>query len=314
MPATAAPGTLTHHVNNRRSGRVDTSLAAPLYGALCSVNFLSGPMARTFRPLRPLTGWRRVALHAWNRPADPQVYGTLDLAMEKALAYLERLRAEHSVRVTVTHLVAKGLATAVHQYPNANGIVSGRRIYLRSTVDIFLQVATEGGADLSGLKIERADEKSVVEIARETWARAERIRRRQDPTVERTKRLLDRLPHRLVGPLMRLLEFATYDLGLDLAAFGVAKDQFGSAMVSNVGTFGLTFGLAPLVPFSRTPIVVLVGEVRRRPVADDDDMVRVRPMLTLGCTFDHRFIDGFQAGAMAQVLRQVVEDPERHLG
>ena len=33
-------------------------------------------------------------------------------------------------------------------------------------------------------------------------------------------------------------------------------------MVTNVGTFGLAQAHAPLVPFSRTPLVVLVGEVR----------------------------------------------------
>jgi pyruvate/2-oxoglutarate dehydrogenase complex dihydrolipoamide acyltransferase (E2) component len=65
---------------------------------------------------------------------------------------------------------------------------------LRDTVDIFLQVAIEGGRELSGLKIARADEKTVVEIAREMEERVERLRQRRDRQVERTKSLLDRIP------------------------------------------------------------------------------------------------------------------------
>src|SRR2546425_10099848 len=141
---------------------------------------MTDAMAGTFRPLAPLKGWRRVAVQAWRAPHDPSVYATLDIPMGPALTYLDRLRAETGVRVTVTHLVARGVALAIRQSPQLNGIVARGRIMLRDTVDIFLQVAIEGGTELSGIKIARADEKSVLEIAREMEARVERLRARQD--------------------------------------------------------------------------------------------------------------------------------------
>jgi len=39
--------------------------------------------------------------------------------------------------------------------------------------------------------------------------------------------------------------------------------------------------------------------------------VVVRPMMTLGVTFDHRFMDGWHGGAMAQLFRAFLEDPAR---
>jgi pyruvate/2-oxoglutarate dehydrogenase complex dihydrolipoamide acyltransferase (E2) component len=270
-------------------------------------------MGRTFTPLTPLRGWRRVAAQAWRPPRDPSVYAVLEVPMRAALAYIERLREEHQVRLTVTHVVAKGIALAIRQYPHLNGIVSGGRILLRDTVDIFLQVATEGGRELSGIKIGRADEKTLVEIAREMDERVTRLRARQDQQVERTKSVLDRIPLPLLGPVMRTISFLIYDLDLDLTRFGIVKDEFGSAMVTNVGTFGLAQAHAPLVPFSRTPLVVLVGEVQERPVAEDGRVV-VRPMVTIGVTFDHRFMDGFHGGAMAQLFRAYIEDPARFEG
>jgi hypothetical protein len=120
------------------------------------------------------------------------------------------------------------------------------------------------------------------------------------------------MPTALLGPFLRLIEFLTYDVGLDLSRFGVVRDGFGSAMVSNVGMFGIEFALAPLIPLTRVPIVVLVGQVRKRPCVEDDRVV-VRPVLLLGCTFDHRLIDGAQGAKMAALLRRIVEDPERYL-
>src|SRR2546427_19872 len=165
---------------------------------------MTDAMAGTFRPLDPLKGWRRVAVQAWRAPHDPSVYATLDIPVGPALTYLDPLRAETGVRVTVTYL--------------------------------------------------------------------------------------------------------TYDLDLDLSRFGVVKDEFGSAMVSNVGTFGLAHAYGPLVPFSRTPLVVLVGEVQDKPVVEGGRVV-VHPVMTLGVTFDHRFMDGFQGGAMAQLFRTYLADP-----
>lgn len=264
-------------------------------------------MAR-FTPLEPFRGWRRLAAQTWSAPDDPSVYAALDIPMRAALAYLDRLRDETGVHVTVTHLVAKALALAMRRYPQLNGIVARRRIMLRDTVDMFLQVATDGGADLSGIKIDRVDEKSVVEIARECDQRVATLRARRDRQVERTKSMMDRLPLVLLGPTLRFISYLTYDLDLDLTRLGIVKDSFGSAMITNVGMFGLREAWAPIVPFSRTPVVLLLGEVQERPVAEAGRVV-VRPMMTVGVTFDHRFMDGYQGGAMAQVFRAYLENP-----
>ena len=267
-------------------------------------------MGRTFRPLEPLRGWRRAAVHVWRPPQDPSVYAQLEVPMRSALSYLERVREETGARATVTHLVARAVALAIRRHPQLNGIVARGRIMLRDTVDIFLQVAIEGGTELSGIKIARADEKGVLEIAREMESRVERLRARRDRQVERTKSLLDRIPLPLLGPMMRTIAYLIYDLDLDLTRLGIVKDEFGSAMVTNVGMFGLAQAYAPLVPFSRTPLVVLVGEVQEKPVAEAGRVV-IRPMMTLGVTFDHRFMDGWHGGAMAQLFRAYLEDPGR---
>ena len=273
-------------------------------------------MGRIFEPAQQLTSWRRLAPHVWDRPHDPTVYGVMDLVVDRALPYLDELGRVSGTKVRITHLVTKALALGIRRMPEANGIVTRRRIALRKDVDIFLQVATEGGRDLSGTKLAKADEMPLAEIARELATRAAKVRRHADPGVEQTKSLVQRLPNALLGLTVRAMEFLLYDLQLDLSRFGIASDQFGSAMVSNIGNFegfGMSFALAPLVPMSRCPIVVLIGEVQKKPVVEGERIV-ARSVVTLGCTFDHRMIDGAQGTAIAAVLRRVVEDPEKELG
>ena len=79
-------------------------------------------------------------------------------------------------------------------------------------------------------------------------------------------------------------------------------------MVTNVGVFGLPHAFAPLVPFSRVPIVVTIGSVRDAPVADGGAIV-VRPQVSIGVTLDHRVLDGYQAGKLARRFAEIVMDP-----
>jgi len=269
-------------------------------------------MPLPFRKIPRLSSWRRLALHAWPAPRDSTVYSTLQIDMTEAQQFLEQLRRESGYRVTPTHLVAKAIATALHRYPESNAIVRRGWVYQRESVDVFIQVVSDEGEDLSGIKVEHADRKSVVEIARELAERAERIRAHRDPELERTKGMLDRVPNFLLGAMMKLTEFATHGLGLDLTRFGLKPDPFGTVMVSNIGTFGIDWALAPLVPFSRCAIVLLVGTVQPRPLVVDGQ-VMARPVLIVGVTFDHRLLDGAQSARLAKVVCDVIAHPAAHL-
>lgn len=267
---------------------------------------------RGFRREKKLSTWRRLALNAWGTPTDPKVYGTLEIDAAEAVTYVQSLRREGGPRVTVTHLVGHAVALALRERPDANAILRLGSLYRRETVDVYFQVAFEGGEDLNGHKVVSADQKDVLAIARELEDGARAVRERRANAVKSAKSF-GGLPPMLLGLAMKLGTFAHYDLGLDMTPLGVPWDGFGSVMVTNVGSFGLATGLAPLVPFSRCPIVLLIGEIHERPVVRDGAIV-ARPILPIGVTFDHRIIDGYQASKLARRFTQILENPGQTLG
>lgn len=266
----------------------------------------------SFHPAKDLPSWRTVALHAWDRPRDPTVYGVLEIDATRALAFVEAVRAASGERVTLTHLVGKAVAVAIAERPEVNAIMRRGRLYLRDTIDIFFQVAFDDGENLAGAKVASADRKDLAAIARELSERAARIRDRKDAPTQKSAEILSRLPPSLVRAAIRAGEILTYDFDLNLSRLGVPYDAFGSCMVTSVASFGLTVGHAPLFPPSRVPIVLTVGAVTPAPVAVEG-RVEVRPVLTIGAAFDHRVADGYQAGRMARRFRDVLEDPDKEL-
>jgi len=257
--------------------------------------------------------WRRVAASSWGMSDDPAIYGWLDINATGLLAYIEALRAATGVRVTVTHLVGKAIALAFAEHPHSNALVSLGRLKQRDTVDVFFSVAIGDGKNLSGAKIRRADQLSVVEIAEALHGSVERIRGKGDTPLQRSQKMLKRMPGLVLKPLMRLTAAAMFDLDLDLTRAGIPFDPFGTVIVTNVGVLGIEQGFAPLMPQGRTPALFTVGKIRDKAVAEDGEAV-VRPVLTLGGTFDHRVIDGYHLGQISSRLREVLEDPERFLG
>ena len=52
-----------------------------------------------FRRSPKLSTWRKVALVTWGAPHNPTAYGRLDLECDRALAYIDALRARTGERV-----------------------------------------------------------------------------------------------------------------------------------------------------------------------------------------------------------------------
>ncbi|NVI97164.1 2-oxo acid dehydrogenase subunit E2 [Myxococcus sp. AM009] len=261
-------------------------------------------------PKRDLSSFRKLAIGSWKTAYDPTVYGTLTVRMDKAMAYIEAFRQRTGVRLTVTHLVAKAMGEALRRCPDANAILRFNRIYLRQRVTLStLVVQTDGGkVDLTSARIEDADKKNLKEIANDLEEAVRRVRERRDVALEKGKGTIQKIPYLFLNTFTWLLSFFMYTLNLDMSRFGMPKDAFGSAIITNVGSLGLDTAYVPLAPYTRVPIFVAPGAVKEVPVVEDGKVVPGKVM-NINATFDHRFIDGFHAGVLANTLREMLENP-----
>ncbi len=268
-------------------------------------------------PKHNLSSFRRIAIGTWKTTFDPQVYGSVSLGMDRAVQYLEAFRQRTGKRLTLSHMMAKAVSQVLAETPDANAIMRWNRIYLRQDVGVFFQVAMEdpktGEIDLSGATIFDAHKKTLAQIVDEFDERVSVVRKGKDKQLEGTRSMFKKIPFALLNSLLSLIGFLSYTLNLDLRFLGIPKDPFGSAMITNIGSLGLEEAYAPLVPYSRVPIVVAMGAVVDAPVVDNG-AVRIGKVMRLCATFDHRVLDGSHAARMVKVVRKCFEDPEAAFG
>jgi pyruvate dehydrogenase E2 component (dihydrolipoamide acetyltransferase) len=255
-----------------------------------------------------VTGWRRIASALWDAPNDPQIFGALEVDAAPLLAVIERGRAA-GVHVTPAHLVGRALAHALEVVPDLNAQIRRGRLRPRPTVDIFFITAVAGGHDLSGVKVVDVPHKTVLDVAGEVTDRSKHLKRGADREFSRTKKLSDATPPWLLRRLLRATAFLTEDLALDLPMLGLHRAPFGSAMITNVGTFGLPQGFAPIAWMYDVPVLVLVGELTDKAVVENGKVV-ARRVLPLTATIDHRYVDGWHVSKAMAAFRAYLATPD----
>ncbi|MEI8347939.1 MAG: 2-oxo acid dehydrogenase subunit E2 [Pseudomonadota bacterium] len=264
--------------------------------------------------------FRKVAYGTWRTAADPSVYGFLDIDMSHALRFVKNYEEQHPVKITATHLVAQAITHCLKIRPEINGLLRRGKIYLRQEVSLFFQVSVPGTGDnsekikkanLSGTTIHHADNLSLAEIAQALSSNAKAIRSGKDPKFNQAFNIMRSMPWFLMRYFLNLVSWLTYDVSLDLTWAGLPRDPFGSVMITNVGSLGIDCAFAPLCPYTRVPILLTIGAINDRPVAIDG-RVEVRPMMSIGVTFDHRFMDGIHAAQMSKEFKNCFAQPEKY--
>jgi pyruvate dehydrogenase E2 component (dihydrolipoamide acetyltransferase) len=259
---------------------------------------------------KPLRGWRRIANALWEGPNDPQIYGLLEIEATSLLAFIENANAQKK-RVTPTHIVGRALAKALEEVPDLNTRLVGATAYPRPSVDIFYITSVSGGHDLSGVKIERVNEKSVFDVAEELASRAKKLKAGEDMEFRKTKSRTDAMPMPLLRLALRLAAWISGKHGKGVPLLGAPASPFGSAMVTSVGMLGIPMGFAPLAWMYEVPVLVLVGEIGEKPLAMGGK-VEVRPVLPITATIDHRWVDGWHLSKAMKVFKSYLLAPAEH--
>ena len=127
-------------------------------------------------------------------------------------------------------------------------------------------------------------------------------------------------PNGLVVPVVRDCDakgFATIEK--EINAYG-QKARDGNLAVGDLqgGTFTITnggvFGSLMSTPIINPPQSAILGmhAIKKRPIAVGDE-VKVRPMMYLALSYDHRLVDGREAVTFLVRVKEAIEEPQRLL-
>jgi 2-oxoglutarate dehydrogenase E2 component (dihydrolipoamide succinyltransferase) len=124
----------------------------------------------------------------------------------------------------------------------------------------------------------------------------------------------------LMVPVLRNAEMMSFaEIEIAVGAYA-QKAREGSITLEELsgGTFTLTnggvFGSLMSTPILNPPQVAILGmhKIQERPMVVDGE-IKVRPMMYLALTYDHRIVDGRESVQFLVAIKEALEDPARLL-
>lgn len=94
-------------------------------------------------------------------------------------------------------------------------------------------------------------------------------------------------------------------------SIGPAELTGSTITITNVGSFGMEAG-TPIINYPECAILA-VGAIKARPWVVED-RIEPRSVVTLALSFDHRIVDGAEAGRFLRDLGDLIENPARLFG
>ena len=177
----------------------------------------------------------------------------------------ESFKGEEGFSLTYMPFIARAVVEAMVKYPNVNASVDGASLVVHGGVNLGVAV----DLDFQGLMVpvvRDADGKRMRAIARDISDLAARAR---------SKRLT---PDDISGGTFTLSNAGPY--GIDLMQSIINQPQVGILSITSV---------------SKKPVVVTMD--------DGTDVLAIRPMGTLGLSWDHRAFDGAYAASFLSEIK-----------
>jgi len=253
------------------------------------------------------TPWRLIANAIYSPAKDAKVFGTLDVDVTKADEYVTMQRKSGN-KITMTSVITSAVARSLaFNTPEMNRFVRRGRVIPRDYIDVMVSVLIEGGQEMSAVKIESAHTKTVSEIAKELKEKAAEARKGSEDSSMKNKYVLSKIPWPFRKWVYQFIRLIVYGFGI--RSFGLSEHSFGSIMVTNVGTLGLTTALPALFPAAKIPGVISMGKYEQKPAVIKGEIV-IRTFLSGGAVFDHRIVDGAQIGQFVRGVIKRVQKPE----
>ncbi|UWZ85873.1 2-oxoglutarate dehydrogenase, E2 component, dihydrolipoamide succinyltransferase [Occallatibacter riparius] len=231
--------------------------------------------------LEPMSRMRSIIAQRMVESAQtiPHAYMMYKIDMTRVARVRERERAEfekrHGVKLTYMPFIAAAVTEAIRKYPIVNAKIEGSSIRYHDHVQLGIAVALEWGLIVPVVR--EAERRGFPEMAATMADLAERAR---------TKKLK---PEEASG--------STFTL-------------------TNFGVFGGDFG-TPIINPGESAILA-IGALRKEPVvlsdAEGNDTIAIRSMQQFCLGFDHRLIDGADAGRFMMAFRDALEKWSGEIG
>lgn len=251
-----------------------------------------GPSSRFYTFLMPA----RVTSSCWT---------LLSVNAEGLIKFIEE-KEKCGEKYTVFQTVVAALIQTGAQFPQLNRFIYKHKIYARNEYAISFAVNTGDETVFRKLRFDPSE--SFAQIHSRIESAAESARKQPHDSLDKSMDFMMKLPSALASFILKMYPILV-DRGIFPKKFADEDVLYTSAVVSNLGSFGIKAPFHHLYDWGSASVFVTVGEISKAPVVMPDDTIQAQRMLSIGFTLDERIADGKTIAEALKLFIKLIENP-----
>jgi pyruvate/2-oxoglutarate dehydrogenase complex dihydrolipoamide acyltransferase (E2) component len=252
------------------------------------------------------TDWRKVSAAIYKKPVDSKIFGSVEVDVTDLEIFISKLRKQ-GIKLTLTHVFTLIIARAIKSdVPELNCFVRRGNIIQREQVDAMVSVLVQD-REMSSVRIENADKLNLFQLVDELSEGIAKLRTGNEDKTMQMKGIIARIPWPFRGWIFNFIKTLTVSWGISLPFIGLTANNFGSFVITNIGSIGLETGFPALFPISNVSMVFVLGGVSKKPIVINDT-IEIRRVISLSSALDHRLVDAIHGGKLFKIIKDRVRN------
>ena len=244
---------------------------------------------------------------------EAAIYFEKELDVTNTLKYIrQRKRDTDGLRISLFYVILYAAVRVIAQRPKLNRFVSGYRYYQRNRIRfnfVAKRDLSDEGEEINVtmsfspfLTLEKFCEKIDSYIFS--------LKEGSETSAENLNSFLTRLPRFLIKAIFRFVKFLDYNNALPLSVIDTLP-FYNSIFFTNVGSVGIDAPFHHNFEIGNCGIFCAIGKLRKEQCLLPGEKIETRDKIKITFTYDDRITDGIYCARAIDMLRDLVEHPER---
>ena len=244
---------------------------------------------------------------------EAAIYFEQEFDVTKTLEYVSRKRAEASgPKITFFYIILYAAIRVIAQRPKLNRFISGYRYYQRNRIT-FNFVAKRDLSD-EGEEINVTMSFSPL-LSLEAFSKKINdyilsLKKGSGTNAEKINSIVSFMPRFCLKFIFWGLKFLDYHNALPKSIIN-SLPFFSTIFFANVGSVGIDAPFHHNFEIGNCGIFCPIGKIRKEQRLNPDGTVEMRDKVKITFTFDDRITDGIYCARAIDMMRELVENPEK---
>jgi hypothetical protein len=244
---------------------------------------------------------------------EATIFYEQEFDVTNTLKYIRRKRAESNIRnMSMFYLFLYASVRVIAQRPKMNRFVSGHRYYQRNRICFNFVAKREMSDEGEEVNVTMSFSPllSLEEFCDKIHTHILSIKKGTGTSGEKVNALITSFPRFIVKFIFAVYHFLDYHNGLPLAVMD-SLPFYSTIFFTNVGSVGIDAPFHHNLEIGNCGIFCAIGKVRKENCLKPDGTVERRDKVKITFTFDDRITDGIYCARAVDMVRDLVENPEK---